>query len=93
MDVDEVKFFKPGDVVPDFLILYKNKIIFKIDVIVKQEIQKNYFRSYLIYKLYPNKKSVKHFSDFFDGCTKILKWNTKVYKDPPGLKWRILNGC
>ncbi len=93
MGVEEVKFFKKGDIVPDFLkrpLYKKDETIFKIDVIVKIEVSKNYSFSSKIYRLYPDKKSIKYYSEFFNNAP---SWKTIAYKEPPGLKWRILNGC
>ncbi len=97
MDVNIIKFFKKGDIVPNCLLDYEfrdKNITFKIDVIVKEKFNmENYTFIYKSYNLYPNINIVKYFSDFFGIPHWSFDDNVTVYTDPPGLKWRILNGC
>ncbi len=88
----------PGDIVPDFLLsgnyFVDKNITFKIDVIIEVKIIEDIISMDECF-LYPNTKSIKHYADFFNVDIPFwgLSYYVKVYTDPPGLKWRILNGC
>ncbi len=87
MDVDEVKFFKPGDVVPSILIdpkyRYRTTNRFLIDVILIKKRGVYNQRQWILSPLY---KEVTISDEIFMHLWKTTMFRCTFTKTPPSLK-------